>query len=346
MTISIGNYSPVYDDVPAPGAAAPPRARRRWPLIAALVVGVGLVLAPAVFQMFSRAPKGRDMIDSFRPYMNESTIGGFQQDMATIGGAARELPAVRAELRASGLSDAEIDARFPLLVSFEQQWPGVDADMSDMLVTMRADIVDYEAVDALPPFDLFPWFFVVPGVLVVGAAGLGLAHRRRGRSTVPEVVALVVLGVGIALAPVAFQMFDRAPKGGDMIDDFRPLMVEAKVRKIQGYFVVLGGGEGTVRSQVVPALAAASGETPEQVLERYPALAEWGTTWPATSSQMAPMIGAMADNLGNPSSRASDLLARPPSGRPVSREGSGRAATRSNRPRRSTPPRTAWPPPS
>jgi hypothetical protein len=272
--------------------------RRRWPLVAALVVGIGLVLAPAVFQMFTRAPQGRDMIDAFRPYMNEPTIVGFQDDMATIGSAADELPALRAELRSEGLTDAQIDTRFPLLASFEEQWPAVDADMGDMLATMRADIVDYEAVDALPPFDLFPWFFVIPGVLVAGAAGLGLARVRRGRSSLPEVFALVVLGAGVALAPVAFQMFDRAPKGGDMVEDFRPLMVEAKVRQIQGYFVVLGGGEGTVRSQVVPALAAASGETNEEVLAHYPALAEWGETWPATSAQMAPMIGAMADNLG------------------------------------------------
>ena len=125
--------------------------------------------------------------------------------------------------------------------------------MNDMLTTMQADIVDYEAVDALPSFDLFPWFFVVPGVFVAGAAGLGLLRMRGGRSTLPELVALIVLGAGVALAPVAFQMFDRAPKGGDMIDDFQPLMVEAKVRRIQGYFVVLGGGEGTVRSQIVHA---------------------------------------------------------------------------------------------
>ena len=103
----------------------PPRARRRWPLVAALLVGIGLVLAPVVFQMFTRAPKGRDMIDAFRPYMNESTIGGFQQDMATIGAAADEVPALRAELRSAlGVDDAQLDQRYPLLVSFEDQWPG------------------------------------------------------------------------------------------------------------------------------------------------------------------------------------------------------------------------------
>ena len=258
------------------------------------------MLAPVVFQMFTRAPKGRDMIDAFRPYMNESTIGGFQQDMATIGAAADEVPALRAELRSAlGVDDAQLDQRYPLLVSFEDQWPGVDADMNDMLTTMRADIVDYEAVDALPSFDLFPWFFVVPGVLVAGAAGLGLLRMRGGRSTLPELVALIVLGAGVALAPVAFQMFDRAPKGGDMIDDFQPLMVEAKVRRIQGYFVVLGGGEARCDPRSCPRWPPPAASRTRRSSPGIPALAEWGETWPATSSQMAPMIGAMADNLGN-----------------------------------------------
>jgi len=35
---------------------------------------------------------------------------------------------------------------------------------------MSDNLGNYAAVDALPPFPLFPWFFVLPGVLVVGCA--------------------------------------------------------------------------------------------------------------------------------------------------------------------------------
>jgi hypothetical protein len=31
-------------------------------------------------------------------------------------------------------------------------------------------VANYEAVASLPPFPLFPWFFVIPGVLVTGLA--------------------------------------------------------------------------------------------------------------------------------------------------------------------------------
>ena len=42
---------------------------RNLPIIAALIVGIGMIVAPFVFQMFDRAPLGGDMIEDFEPYM-------------------------------------------------------------------------------------------------------------------------------------------------------------------------------------------------------------------------------------------------------------------------------------
>ncbi len=53
----------------------------------------------------------------------------------------------------------------------------INADMSDMLTRIRAQIPNYAAVHALPTFTLFPWFFVIPGVLVAGCAALALRGR-------------------------------------------------------------------------------------------------------------------------------------------------------------------------
>ena len=43
-----------------------------------------------------------------------------------------------------------------------------------MIGAMSDNVDNYEAISALPPFPLFPWFFVVPGLLI---AGLALATR-------------------------------------------------------------------------------------------------------------------------------------------------------------------------
>lgn len=254
--------------------------RRPRRLVVALVVGLGLVAAPAVFQMFSRAPSGGQMIDEFEPYMSDRVIGGFGDDLALIDRALTSAtPAV------AQLPDTVRSTYFTQLVA---EWPGVYDDMGGMLATMDGNIDNFSAVRSLPPFPMFPWFFVVPGVAIAGFALLGLrtsSDRRRVSG-----IGLVVLGLGLVAAPAVFQMFTRAPEGADMIDDFRSLMTTERVQTMQGYFLVIGAGEGNLRNDIVPALPA-SAVTPD--------VTEFSSEWPRISNDMAPMIGAMSDNLDN-----------------------------------------------
>jgi len=269
---------------------------RRWPLIVGLVVGLGLIAAPLAFQMFTRAPKGGTMITAFKPYMTEKTISDFQMDLGTIGVAVTE-----AKTQVSPQFEARTGLSAPPAAyqALLEQWPTINKDMSGMLSTMQSDIGDYQAVAALPPFPLFPWFFVAPGVFLVGISSWGLLRRSRGGSPRAPLIALVVFGVGILAAPAIFQMFTRAPKGGQMIDDFASLMTPAKVGTVQGYFLVLADGEGTLRNQVVPGIEHTTGSTAEQLASALPSITGFSARWPAISSTMAPMIGAMSDNLGN-----------------------------------------------
>lgn len=261
-------------------------------LAAVLVIGLGLAAAPVAFRMFSRAPQGGEMLDDFRPYMTDAEIAEFRGYLDEIDAAARETaravePAAEAEL---GLDAGGFDDRFPFVAGFEEEWPATYADMSDMLDTMDENLGNYRAVDALPPFVLFPWFFVVPAVLVVGVAASALVSRRAGRRPGRQVVALVVLGAGLVAAPVAFQMFTRAPDGNDMIDDFRSLMTRDRVVTIQGYFVTIGNGEGELRNQVLPALSDPGA---------FPAVERFVEDWPTINNEFAPMIGTMSDNVDN-----------------------------------------------
>lgn len=274
---------------------------RRGPLLAALVLGLGLVAAPAVFQMFSRAPKGGDMITEFRPYMTKAEISKFQRyireiDAADVESGQRLPPLMQQRL---GLDAAAVDQRYAGYAELHRQWKAIDTDMGDMLATMHRDIDDFEAVDALPPFPLFPWFFVVPGLLVVGFAGWGLVQARRDRSARGARIAVIVLGLGIVAAPAMFQMFTRAPKGAEMIDDFRPFMTTKKVRTIQGYFRVIGEGEGDLRVGVFGALETEGGVSASQLEAQLPATAKFSKGWPTMFGDFGQMIGTMTDNVDN-----------------------------------------------
>lgn len=263
---------------------------RRWPLVVILVVGVGLALAPAAFRMFERAPEGGTMIEEFRPFMNEATITDFRGYLDEIGAARDE---TTSELQPALGTPEEFAAEYPQAAAFVEQWDGIDADMSDMLDTIDANRDEFDGVSSLPPFALFPWFFVIPGVLLVALAAVSLVRTGRGRR--PLTAALVVLGVGLLLAPAVFQMFTRAPGGGRMIDDFESLMTRERVTQIQGYFITIGTGEGQLRTQVVPAAVAADGGTAAD----FPATAQLSEDWPQLLGEMSDMVGAMADNLDN-----------------------------------------------
>ena len=264
--------------------AAPPR---RWPLVVILVLGVGLAAAPAVFQMFSRAPAGGTMIDDFTPYMTAEKLDAFRGYLTEIG-AARDETVDAVE---PATDDADFAATYPQVATFTDQWEGIDADMSDMIDTIDANRGRFDGVAALPPFALFPWFFVLPGVLIAGVAGWSLVRARHGRR--PLTAALVVLGVGLLLAPAVFQMFSRAPGGQAMIADFEPLMTHERVTTIQGYFLTIGGGEGQLRTAAVPAAQEADPRA------EFPAVTQLSEDWPTIVSELSGMVGAMADNLDN-----------------------------------------------
>lgn len=280
-------------------AAAP---ARRWPLRVVLAIGVGVALAPAIFQMFSRAPAGGLMIDDFKPHMTHERIESFKSDLVTIGAAQHE--ALGLVPREANASVREIQARYPDIVAFEAKWDHIDEDMSSMLTTMDHNVDNYLGVAALPPFALFPWFFVLPGALIAGVAVWSMRTDGGGVPAKGRRIALVALAIGLIAAPAMFQMFTRAPGGQEMISDFKPFMRPAKVTEIQGYFLTIGTAEAEMRTKLLPAYAAAGLETPP------PAIAAFNEQWPSISNEMAPMIGTMADSVG----RFAGIAALPPFG--------------------------------
>jgi len=153
----------------------------RWVLV---ILGVGLIAAPGIFQMFQRAPDGGRMMTAFENIettQNVQQIQGYFASMAVGQGAIR-LEIVPA-LESSGLDAAQISARFPAVASLDANWVHILNDMTPMIGAMSDNVANYQAIANLPPFPLFPWFFLLPGVLVVGLALTGGVTRQRPESS-------------------------------------------------------------------------------------------------------------------------------------------------------------------
>jgi hypothetical protein len=70
----------------------------------------------------------------------------------------------------------------PVLPIFKQVPAGL-AWYKPLVTTMQTNVGNYNSVSKLPSFQLFTWFFVVPGFLLVLISGYGLWEDRRERST-------------------------------------------------------------------------------------------------------------------------------------------------------------------
>jgi hypothetical protein len=262
-----------------------------------VVAGLALIVLPVGFGMFSRAPKGATMLADFKPFMTTSRLDGFRRDIREVNDGVRESNTKAAAFltrTAPAGAPRDFAARFPEFADYAPQWPPINARMTDLIVRIQDNLPNYQAMAALPSFTLFPWFFAIPGVLLVVLAGLALTPLSWRRIR----VLAAVLGLGLVLAPVAFQMFSRAPAGARMMAAFKTIETRRQVETIQGYFGTIGLVQGAIRLQIAPALERAGLRTAE-VAHRFPAVTALDRDWVGILGDMTPMIGAMSDNVEN-----------------------------------------------
>ena len=59
--------------------------------------------------------------------------------------------------------------------------------MTPMIGAMSDNVDNYQAISGLPAFGLFPWFFVLPGLIIAALALLPLRRGGRGAAAAAAV---------------------------------------------------------------------------------------------------------------------------------------------------------------
>jgi hypothetical protein len=275
------------------------RARGALMPFAVLLTGVALIVVPLATGMFGRAPEGARMISAFEPYMRPARLASYNHDVRQLNEgfteAASAGPALLAPHASAAAAQRQFDASDPQLIQFEQQWPQARRTLTGLLGTIQANRANYDAVAALPRFTLFPWFFIAPGALLVLLAAAALAAPSIWRTLR---WAIVALGIALILAPVAFQMWSRAPKGAQMVSAFHTVETRGLVTKIQNDFATITTGEGALGGELLPALES-HGLSTAQIEKALPAVAMLESRWIGILQDLTPMIGVMSNNVAN-----------------------------------------------
>lgn len=182
----------------------------RWVLWPILVIGVALVVAPFAISLPSKASAGQKLLNDFHPIMQPAAVRKtvnyekvFEQLRPVVIGAraaSTEIPHLFSALgsslhmsqiqlvqflRADFPAMARVLQTFPQLGPvFKRVPPGLDW-YAPIVSTMQANVSNYAKVDSLPNFNLFTWFFVVPGGLLIifGAIGVFGSYRPRRSRT-------------------------------------------------------------------------------------------------------------------------------------------------------------------
>ena len=142
----------------------------------------------------------------------------------------------------------------------------------------------------------------------------------------PIVIVLLLIGVGLIVAPLSMSMFSRASDGQKMVNDFRPIMQPANVQttamyyddvftplrkvvplmtqqnmdRFNGYLQGIKGMESDA-AKLVPALATALHMTPAQVQQfigqQFPAMAKMLQSLPQMSKDFGGLLVVMSANV-------------------------------------------------
>ena len=150
-----------------------------WDSVAGTVAGGFGVLFAAWFLGFTFADSSLTIISQ---QVSGSAIEHGLQDVAPRPPAF--LAQVQQFLGADFPAMAKLLASFPQLVPvFTNVPPGLDV-YKPLVTTMQENVHNYAQIDSLPNFNLFTWFFVIPGILLVllAASGLGVFGVFRRRS--------------------------------------------------------------------------------------------------------------------------------------------------------------------
>ena len=115
-------------------------------------------------------------------------------------------------------------------------------------------------------------------------------------------VAILVIGAVLIIMPFAFQMFDRASAGAEMMKAFEPVLTRANVTTFQGHMQTFAGMQADM-NKMMPALAQGMGMTSDQLnqmlRQKFPGVATGMQQMNTMGADFGKVITVMDQNVEN-----------------------------------------------
>ena len=254
-----------------------PNAARRVAAVVALTVGLVLLVAVLVSNLFSRAEAGEAATDLVRP---ELTVEGIKQHRADFELTKRAtdqlvdetMPAVGEAL---GLSAVQLEARYPRIAAAGAQRSTIYPFAERIVANLERHQADFQSADDIPlaglPMTAAPPIALAAiGVLIAGAA---LTWLRPGRVLLIGLAGFALL---LVVAPFATGYPDKASKADAVLDSLN--VSHDLAAQTRAHFDTMAAAADEFEHKTVPDLVAVTGGSSsrldQQLAAEFPAVAE------------------------------------------------------------------------
>jgi hypothetical protein len=265
---------------------------RRIVAIAAIAIGVGLLVVPVATHLWSRTDGAEVTFDTMRPLVSEEGIALAHENFGIVqAGGTQFLDEVKpATAKRFGVSATRLDAvlaeDYPAISKGGGAIPGYLQFVGPTIDSLDAGRDEFQAADDLPglglPITIVPWLFVGLGAGLLGAGALALVTSRRW-----PIVAILALGLGAVVVPLALGIPGKARDARDIGDVARPGLSQQGADTAGEIVVVLDGLVAETDTRLIPDYAKRVGQ-PEPVVRAalardFPAFARFLAQWPSIS---------------------------------------------------------------
>ena len=278
-------------------------------IAAGLVILVGLVFITVTLaqNLFSVGPAFEELIDDFRPALQEEAIATAQDDLAMLGGVGTEfetaiVPALSEQL---GMTPEEFVAftgeNFPAFATGVQALPEIVPTFSGLVDTLDSQRALFNSADEIPTRDLpattVPWGLLFAGL---AAIAVGIVLWKPGRL---GLILTGVLAVLLIVIPVLWSLPTKSGDADQLNDNLAPIYTAELVTQAEGALVTVGAMGEQMQAEMLPALAEQLGMSPQELNgflgENFPATAAGLQALPEAMGRFQGLVGIFDANLDN-----------------------------------------------
>jgi len=278
-------------------------------IAAAVVVLVGIVFIVLILvnNLFAVGPAFEEMIDDFRPLLQEESLAQAQADVDGLAAAGVEFQTQIAPGMAQQLGmtpdefGAMVQSQYPAVALGMQALPEITETFTGLIQTLDSQRELFEAADAIPTDDLpattVPWIILVSGLAAIVVGVLMLLPGR-----VWSIVA-VVLGAGLVIATFALNLPQKASDADLLNENLTPIYTQELIEGASGSLTVVTAMGQQMQAEMLPDLAAQLGMSQDELNvfmgQNFPATAAAMQTMPETLQRFEGFVGVFAMNLEN-----------------------------------------------